>query len=378
MSGHVDRETAERELTKLIERALRSVPHIRLDKVKAVRTHFEKAIDCLEANLMSSDDDDEPKPKKKAESSTTKAATMQKLKDYLHDGLDSESEEAPAAKVAVTLDSNLMQGGVTKDYSSPSLAARRLGGGDRRPSKSSRANSGSIGLVGGLQGGQKERSRAQIFEEDSDESSDDARSRVAAANNKSLLVGGGVGGSNKLTKDYSSPSLGARRLGAAGESKPKKTSSRASAIEMDVDFSRKRGERRAPSPEPEQEEEARAPKKSAKKADKESKKKREGGKEQEISSPKQYTASLMLLGLASEKGSDSPKTPKAGFLRRLDAPDSNHAKLDTAREELIEMLMDAKGRVGQLRMKAFPEVRQLLLAAVQELEASTTQRKKAS
>lgn len=69
-------------------------------------------------------------------------------------------------------------------------------------------------------------------------------------------------------------------------------------------------------------------------------------------SPRQKTASLQLLNLTKDASSDRVNSPKPGFLRRLDAPDSHHGKLLRARADLRDSITSIVPKVPRVRQES--------------------------
>lgn len=174
MTGFADRKTAERELTKLIERALRSVPYVRLDVVQEITQLFEVAINTMESNLEDEDSDDERSPLQRNEQIKKKA--FERLKrvmdvDCSSDDGREEFKEKPHNKFVRPVDGK--RSGVTKDYSSPSLGKRRLNIKKKPAGNSSRAAHAS-GITSGFEDGnafEQASSRSKMFKNLSDDTS---------------------------------------------------------------------------------------------------------------------------------------------------------------------------------------------------------------
>jgi hypothetical protein len=93
-------------------------------------------------------------------------------------------------------------------------------------------------------------------------------------------------------------------------------------------------------------------------------------------SPKQFRSSLHLLSLAGKvdesKSNDLPAegTPKPGYLRRLDSPDSHHGQLIKAKATLQILVNKALQSVPNIKLSAAPKIKASIEQALSKLEAS--------
>jgi len=145
-----ERDVAERELTRLINRALRSVPFVKLDKVDEVTALFEQAIHNMESNcILDADERDRLDKERKSDWGTAE------LQAAARAGAASGSDEEDAGRGASRkpVDDSISQGdssvrplpnrapgNVTRDYSSPKGKSRGL---TKKHGQSSRAAGGS-------------------------------------------------------------------------------------------------------------------------------------------------------------------------------------------------------------------------------------------
>lgn len=292
---------------------MKAVPFVRLDKIDQVEELFEHAIEFLEQNL------EEPALGSDSEGSKNREGT--KIPGE-HHSFKGSSEEEGAGEVIPKVAHNL-----TRDYSSPTLGRRRIG--ERTAKPSSRAVTGGEGAGSKHSSRATSRSRAPGNDSSDDETIEAEKPKLTLAKSA-----GNMNMSEKLrigavfTRDYSSPSLAKRRI----ESQVPNLKSTELADPHVV---------------------------------------RDDTPADVTASPQQHRMSLQLLKLASAKAEERPSTPKPGFLRRLDSPDSPHGKLVIQRTNLAKSLRRALSLVGSVKPAALEDVKARFKHAVDELEHAT-------
>lgn len=406
------RADAERDLQSLINRAMAAVPNVRADKIDEVLRLFDDAVKFMEASLeiiVNTDSEDEDEPNPALDNSNSKAVSS-KLAVLTAAASSEPKQNAKANFRPSAIPNMLVNQELTRDFSSPSLGKRRLGAASGDAAEQGLAKKGGKGL-GMKKSGSKGLGLGLGSSRDPSPKLT-ANTSGEPSGGPSLKLGGGGGssapsgdakpmkkanpllarvGGSSITRDFSSPSLGGRRLGAksapeAGggdDLKPRGKKPEAAAapsfggtglglaglagLDSAINggsgggggggggepiFKPKKGLSPSGSP--------------AKKKD------RVGALnslDKEVpASPQQMRASLSLLQMASTGEAEKVSTPKAAFLRRLDSPGTTHSKLTASRTKLNMLLQKAMTHVKNLRMEAFPEVKAQLEKALAELE----------
>jgi hypothetical protein len=119
-----ERELVESELTSLLNRALRSVPYVKLDSVNEVIELFQKAVDLMESNLDFEDSDAEEQGEE--DDLSASSSSHQGRRSWTGEAAELVNSMDP--KLKRTMAEKLIGSTVTRDYSSPSSSKRSLGG----------------------------------------------------------------------------------------------------------------------------------------------------------------------------------------------------------------------------------------------------------
>lgn len=318
------------ELTNLIERALRSIPYLRLDAVPSVSALFETAVDCLEANLTFVDDLDRSErrriqPEPIFASGPFAAAQLEKMHGFESKQDDEKQKRNKKPAFVRPLSSDAGKTRVTRDYSSPSLGPRRIGS----PS------------VAGASSRKKSALSQELSSSSSEEGSDDELVQPPARNlglwkASKQQEDAKVDETGAARVDYSSPSLIPRRILEKKQEGTGASSRARGAVEDNKD------------------DEALLSKVS-------------------MMSVPQANSSRLLVDLArTPGGSERVMTPKPAFLQRLDRPGGALAQLEQSKDALQRMLAHALTRVDHVKPASFELVYSKLLRAVEALEEGTT------
>lgn len=317
-----------KELTSLIERALRSVPYLRLDAVPQVSALFETAMECLEANLAFDDLDRRGQvPTEPLFAAGPLAAQQLEKIQSFESKLDDEKAKRTKPAFVRPLSSENNKTRVTRDYSSPSLGPRRIG---------------SPCVAGASSRAEPARAREDLSSSSDEGGSDNDEAVQPPTRNLGLWKqpkqqeDNKLDGSGAARVDYSSPSLIPRRI---LEKKQEGTGA----------SSRARGGQQAEDKEPDE------------------------ALFRGAMSGMQANSSRLLVDLArTPEGSERAITPKPAYIQRLDRPGSALAQLEQSKDALQKMLAHALSRVDHLKPSSYDLVYGKLLRAVEALEEGTT------
>jgi len=372
--GDIDRDEAERELTRLLKRALKVVPYLRLDRSDEVTHKFKVACDLLEANLVPDYSPSELDAAEKSESEDAVLSRQGNSGKKRGSGDDDEEDDNEEKKEPAPPKIGLAEARrVTTDYSSPSLGRRSLKPGSdgsdksdsgmpavkassRAVNPSSRAQAAAGNSGGSAKLGFKGSGRAAA----ADDASSSSSSRKGATISAGQIT-------KPLTQDFASPRLGGRALGAKGKEKllggEYKDPEDENVEEGEED------DRPPPAP---------AHGKGGFKTNPDPLAKLAASTHDIPSlleaphSPLQLNASRRLLELSGNSKSEVVSSPKPGFLRRLDSPSTHSGILLAKRKQLSKMIRRARAAVPYVNLEAYQQIKQALTDAVLALEASTT------
>eukprot|EP00457_Paulinella_chromatophora_P006709 gb/GEZN01006728.1/.p1 GENE.gb/GEZN01006728.1/~~gb/GEZN01006728.1/.p1 ORF type:complete len:414 (-),score=67.24 gb/GEZN01006728.1/:303-1544(-) len=397
----------ETELRRLLERAKQAIPFLRLDKADEVKTTFEAAVAVLQRSLVNSEVLD--LQNKDDEVDNTPAFTRKPTEDGANfgqydddngfssdgddDGGSALSGDPPSPRATAdpptfvkALPTHIVNSrAVTRDFSSPSMKRRALGGSaptspaatsstvisipaaapgraakvggsSRAPAPGSSRTHTSLGLGLGIR--PKEKSGVE------------PGLRKAMLQKVAPTAGGEIPG-RPVTRDFDSPKLGSRKLGGRnlegeeGDASTVKPSTNNASNRMN-DPDNLLSETHSNKPD---------------------------GLLEAPHSPMQLTANRRLVGLASigdPLGSPSPskeavfqssRVPKipgspGSYIRPLNHPSTRAAELITAKVNLKKLVKQAQRLTPFIRADSFEEVKAKLLATVLLIEESTTVAKK--
>lgn len=87
-----------------------------------------------------------------------------------------------------------------------------------------------------------------------------------------------------------------------------------------------------------------------------------------VASPANMASSRNLMSMAGKEGIANAKSPKSNFLKRLDSPGSNHAKLFKAREELTDIINQCIKLIPQLDVSKYRMIKNKFDTAMEKLD----------